>query len=201
MKRPEKPEPLTLAEALIAVASLIGLVALSYFLFGDAGAHGPSQVALTVATMIVAFMGWRRGHSLDSLRRGRHRQRELGDRRDLHPARGRRADRDLGDERHAGDHGPLRPAAPASQLFLRDRGHHLRGHLCQHRQLVDGGRHDRHRPDGHFAEHGPGSRRSPRPRSSRAPTSATRPRRCRTPSTWPRPRPAAISTSTSARRR
>ena len=68
MSRPEKPQPLSLGEALFAVASLIGLVALSYFLFGDAGANGPNQVALTVATMIVAFMGWRRGHSLDSLR-------------------------------------------------------------------------------------------------------------------------------------
>jgi NhaC family Na+:H+ antiporter len=68
VSRPEKPQPLSLGEALFAVASLIGLVALSYFLFGDAGANGPNQVALTVATMIVAFMGWRRGHSLDSLR-------------------------------------------------------------------------------------------------------------------------------------
>jgi NhaC family Na+:H+ antiporter len=68
VSRPEKPQPLSLGEALFAVASLIGLVALSYFLFGDAGASGPNQVALTVATMIVAFMGWRRGHALDSLR-------------------------------------------------------------------------------------------------------------------------------------
>lgn len=68
MNRPKKPEPLSLGEALLAVASLIGLVALSYVLFGDAGANGPNQVALTVATMIVAFIGWRRGHTLDSLR-------------------------------------------------------------------------------------------------------------------------------------
>jgi NhaC family Na+:H+ antiporter len=68
VSRPDKPQPLTLTEALIAVASLIGLVALSFVLFGDAGANGPNQVALTVATMIVAFIGWRRGHTLDSLR-------------------------------------------------------------------------------------------------------------------------------------
>jgi len=68
VSRPDKPQPLTLTEALIAVASLVGLVALSYVLFGDAGAGGPNQVALTVATMIVAFIGWRRGHTLDSLR-------------------------------------------------------------------------------------------------------------------------------------
>ena len=41
VKRPDSPQPLTLTEAIIPVASLILLVALSYFLFGDAGAVGP----------------------------------------------------------------------------------------------------------------------------------------------------------------
>jgi NhaC family Na+:H+ antiporter len=59
---------LTLTEAIIPVASLIVLVALSYYLFGDAGAGGPNQVALVVATMIAVFIAWRRGHPLDSLR-------------------------------------------------------------------------------------------------------------------------------------
>ena len=68
MTRPESPEPLTLGEAIIPIAGLILLVALSFYLFGDAGALGPNQVALTVATMIAVFIGWRRGHSLDSLR-------------------------------------------------------------------------------------------------------------------------------------
>jgi NhaC family Na+:H+ antiporter len=54
-------------EAVIPVAALILLVALAYFLFGDAGALGPNQVALTVAAMIAVFIGWRRGHSLESL--------------------------------------------------------------------------------------------------------------------------------------
>jgi NhaC family Na+:H+ antiporter len=66
--RPQQPESLSLGGSLGAVASLIGLVALSYVLFGDAGAQGPSQVALTVAAMIVVVMAWRRGHSLDSMR-------------------------------------------------------------------------------------------------------------------------------------
>jgi hypothetical protein len=66
--RPEQPQPLTLAESIIPVAGLIVLVALSYFLFGDAGANGPNQVALVVATMIAVFIGWRRGHTLESLR-------------------------------------------------------------------------------------------------------------------------------------
>ena len=67
MNTPDQPQPLSLAEAIVPVASLILLVALSYFLFGDAGAAGPNQVALVVATMIAVFIGWRRGHSLKSL--------------------------------------------------------------------------------------------------------------------------------------
>jgi Na+:H+ antiporter, NhaC family len=67
VKRPDAPQPVTLTEAIVPVASLILLVALSYYLFGDAGAGGPNQVALVVATMIAVFIGWRRGHSLESL--------------------------------------------------------------------------------------------------------------------------------------
>lgn len=58
---------LSAIEAIIPIASLIVLVAMSFFLFGDAGALGPNQVALTVATMIGAFVGWRAGYTLDEL--------------------------------------------------------------------------------------------------------------------------------------
>ena len=68
MIRPDTPQPLSLGEAIAPVASLIVLVGLSYYLFGDAGAAGPNQVALTVSTMIAVFVAWRRGHTLDSLR-------------------------------------------------------------------------------------------------------------------------------------
>ena len=111
VKRPEQPQPLTLTEAIIPVASLIVLVGLSYFLFGDAGAVGPNQVALVVATMIAVFIGWRRGHALAVAGRSRDEQRQHGHRRHLHPVRRGRADRHLGDERHAGGDGLLRPAA------------------------------------------------------------------------------------------
>ena len=70
MNRPESPQPVTLTEAFIPIASLVVLVGLSYFLFGDAGASGPNQVGLTVAAMIAVFIGWRRGHSCFA-RRGR----------------------------------------------------------------------------------------------------------------------------------
>jgi len=67
MNGPDQPKPLSLTEAVIPVAGLIVLVALSYFLFGDAGAAGPNQVALVVATMLALFIGRRRGHTLRSL--------------------------------------------------------------------------------------------------------------------------------------
>ena len=67
MNSPDSAPPLSLAEAIIPVAALILLVGLSYFLFGDAGAAGPNQVALVGATMIAVLIGRRRGHSLESL--------------------------------------------------------------------------------------------------------------------------------------
>ncbi|RPH55794.1 MAG: Na+/H+ antiporter NhaC, partial [Acidobacteria bacterium] len=65
---PNPPQSLTLTEALIPIASLILLVAISYYLFGDGGAFGPNQVALVVATMVAVFIAWRRGHTLEALR-------------------------------------------------------------------------------------------------------------------------------------
>jgi Na+:H+ antiporter, NhaC family len=67
MKRPDLPQPLSLTEAIVPVAALFVFVGLSYFLFGDAGAAGPNQVALVVATMIAVYIGWRRGHTLENL--------------------------------------------------------------------------------------------------------------------------------------
>ena len=67
MTSPVQGQPLTLTEAIIPVAALILLVALSYFLFGDAGAAGPDLPALTVATMIAVLVGRRRGHSVAAL--------------------------------------------------------------------------------------------------------------------------------------
>jgi NhaC family Na+:H+ antiporter len=68
MTRPDGPQPLTLVEAMVPVTGLIILVALSYYLFGDAAASGPSQIALVMATLIAVIVARRRGHSLESLR-------------------------------------------------------------------------------------------------------------------------------------
>jgi len=62
------PQPLSLTDAIIPVVALIVLVGVSFLLFGDAGAEGPNQVALTLASMIAVFIAWRRGHTIESLR-------------------------------------------------------------------------------------------------------------------------------------
>lgn len=59
--------PITLGEALIPVVCLIAFISLSFYLFGDAGALGPNQIALVVATMVAAAVGRRCGHSLETL--------------------------------------------------------------------------------------------------------------------------------------
>ncbi len=59
---------LNLAEAIIPIASLIILVGLSYFLFGDDGAKGPNQVALVMAALVAVIIGRRAGHTLEDLR-------------------------------------------------------------------------------------------------------------------------------------
>lgn len=67
MTESRQPETLSLFEAIVPIASLVFLVGLSFYLFGDEGASGPNQIALVVATMIALFIAWRRGHSLQSL--------------------------------------------------------------------------------------------------------------------------------------
>lgn len=67
MPSPDERRAPSLLEAAIPVASLILLVALSYYLFGDSGANGPNQVALIIATMIAVVLAWRRGHALGEL--------------------------------------------------------------------------------------------------------------------------------------
>ena len=179
----ETRPPLSLVEAIIPVASLIALVGLSYFLFGDGGANGPNQVGMVVATMIAVLIAWRRGYTLHDLSEAAITSVSSGMRRDLHPVRGRRADRHLGHERHARGHGLLRTAAAQPGLLLRlGRGHYC-GDLVRHRQLLDGGGHRRHRADGHIRRTWISIRRSPPAPSSRAPISATTSHRCPTPRT------------------
>lgn len=66
--RPATPQRLGMIEALVPIVVLVGLVGLSFHLYGDAGIFGPNQVALAFAAMVAVFIGWRRGHSLEALR-------------------------------------------------------------------------------------------------------------------------------------
>ena len=65
---PEGIRPLTMTEAAIPIVALIVLVGLSFYLFGDAGAKGPNQVALVLAAMIALVIGRRAGYTLEQLR-------------------------------------------------------------------------------------------------------------------------------------
>ena len=67
-RRPATPEPLGLASALVPVVALVGLLGLSFFLFGDAAAAGPNQVALVFCAIVAAYVAWRHGHGVEALR-------------------------------------------------------------------------------------------------------------------------------------
>ena len=62
------PRPLTMTEAAIPIVALILLVGLSFYLFGDAGAKGPNQVALVLAAMTGLVIGRRAGYTAEQLR-------------------------------------------------------------------------------------------------------------------------------------
>ena len=65
---PASTRPLTMTEAAIPIVALIVLVGLSFYLFGDAGAKGPNQVALVLAAMIALVIGRRAGYTSEQLR-------------------------------------------------------------------------------------------------------------------------------------
>ncbi len=62
------PRPLGLLAALIPVVTLVGLLGLSFYLFRDAAAAGPNQIALVFCSIVAVFVAWRHGHSIEELR-------------------------------------------------------------------------------------------------------------------------------------
>jgi NhaC family Na+:H+ antiporter len=68
LRRHTTPQPLGLAAALVPVAALVGLLGLSFVLFGDEAASGPNQVALVFCSILAITVAWRHGHSIDDLR-------------------------------------------------------------------------------------------------------------------------------------
>jgi NhaC family Na+:H+ antiporter len=65
---PDAPQPPGLAAALVPVATLVGLLGLAFYLFGDAAAAGPNQIALIFCALVAMLVAWRRGHSVAELR-------------------------------------------------------------------------------------------------------------------------------------
>jgi len=63
--RPDSP---SLGLALLPITALVGLLGLSYLLYGDRAAGGPNQIALIACALIAYWVGRRLGHSPDSLR-------------------------------------------------------------------------------------------------------------------------------------
>ena len=72
---PATIRPLTMAEAAVPIVALIVLVGLSFYLFGDAGAKGPNQVALVMARMIALVIGRRAGYTARATARRGDRER------------------------------------------------------------------------------------------------------------------------------
>ena len=62
--------PATVAQALVPVGLLIGLLAASVYLFGDGSSSGPNQIALVLAAAAAAVIGLRNGHSWSAIEQG-----------------------------------------------------------------------------------------------------------------------------------
>ncbi len=62
------PRGPSLIDALLPMAALIGLLALSYLLFGKDASAGPNQVALLFAGIIAAGVAWKNGMPWDGVR-------------------------------------------------------------------------------------------------------------------------------------
>jgi NhaC family Na+:H+ antiporter len=56
--------------SLLPVLALIGLLASSVYLFRDDSSGGPNQIALILAAMVAALIGWRNGYSWKELQQG-----------------------------------------------------------------------------------------------------------------------------------
>ena len=67
-REPRGPRSPSLLDALIPMAALIGLLALSYLLFGMDASAGPNQVALVFAGLVAAGVAWKNGMPWQGLR-------------------------------------------------------------------------------------------------------------------------------------
>jgi NhaC family Na+:H+ antiporter len=63
------PKPPSLVHALIPIAALVAMLALSVYLFGDYSSQGPNQIVLTLGAAIAAIVGVRLGHHWGELQK------------------------------------------------------------------------------------------------------------------------------------
>lgn len=66
-----QPRPVrepSLLDGLIPIVGLIGLLGLSYFLFGEDASYGPNQIALSFCAMIAALIGFKNGIAWGDIR-------------------------------------------------------------------------------------------------------------------------------------
>ncbi len=61
------PRAASLGQALVPIALLMGLLALSVILFGDESSSGPNQIALILAAAVAGMVGLRNGHRWSDL--------------------------------------------------------------------------------------------------------------------------------------
>ena len=61
------PREPSLAQALVPIGLLMGLLALSVTLFGDESSSGPNQIALILGTAVAGLVGLRNGHRWSDL--------------------------------------------------------------------------------------------------------------------------------------
>jgi Na+:H+ antiporter, NhaC family len=69
MSTPTPRDP-GLAQSLLPVVTLIALLALSVFFYGDGSSSGANQIALLLAAMVGAVVGIRNGHAWSDLQKG-----------------------------------------------------------------------------------------------------------------------------------
>ena len=56
----------TILQALFPVATLVLLLSLSVYLFGEDASYGPNQIALCIGAAFAAAIGWRNGLSWEA---------------------------------------------------------------------------------------------------------------------------------------
>ena len=151
---PEGIRPLTLTEAAIPIVALIVLVGLSFYLFGDAGAKGPNQVALVLAAMIALVIGRRAGYTSEQLREAAIASvgTGVGAIFILFAVGALTGAWAMSGTLMAMVYYGLQILSP--HYFYMTDGDHLRHRCLQHRQFLDGGRDDRHRARRHRRKHG-----------------------------------------------